>query len=350
MSRKTVTLSNVAELAGVSLSTASKVLNGGGRVSLDTRQRILAAAEQLDFRPNALAQFFATGKSHTVGVLTTRAPSMFAMPVLLGAQSALGSHEMATLLYSIDFEPDPLDEMARGLQARRVDGVLVIGDGLARPIHSVTNGVSAPVVYALAVSENPGDVSFTPNGHMVGALATQHLLDIGRRKIAHVTGPVSDLAVREREEGMLDTLAAAGLQAAAPTLHGDWTRSWGMQAIVQLLASGRDLDAVFCGNDQIASGMHMALRAAGRRIPDDVALVGVDNMSGLLRQSDNLITTVDTNLTQVGAAAAEYLMHAEAKPLAPGVRYQDCCLVLGESTMGPADGTFPDEQQHCLEI
>lgn len=349
MSRKVVTLSDVAKLSGVSLSTASKVLNGGGRVSPATQRRILAAAEQLDFRPNALAQFFATGKSHTVGVLTTRAPSVFAMPVLLGAQSALSSHGMATLLYSIDFDPGPLDDTARGLQARRVDGVLVIGDGLARPIHSVTSGLSAPVVYALAVSENPEDFSFTPNGRMVGRLATQHLLDIGCRKIVHVTGPVSDLAVREREQGMLDTLAAAGLRPAAPALHGGWTRSWGVQATEKLIASGLDLDAVFCGNDQVAAGMHMALRAAGRRIPDDVALVGVDNMSGLLRQSDNLITTVDTNLTQVGAAAAECLMHAETAPVTPGVHYQDCSLVLGESTMGPGDHLLPDGQR-CLEI
>lgn len=349
MGQKAVTLSNVAALAGVSLSTASKVLNGGGRVSLDTRRRILEAAEQLDFRPNALAQFFATGKSHTIGVLTTRAPSMFAMPVLLGAQSALGRREMATLLYSVDFDAGTLDETARGLQARRVDGVLVIGDGLARPIHSVRSGLSAPVVYALAVSEDPGDVSFTPNGRMVGNLATQHLLDIGRRKIAHVTGPVSDLAVRERQEGMLETLAAAGLTAAGEALHGDWTRSWGVQATERLLASGRQIDAVFCGNDQIAAGMHMALRAAGRRIPDDVALVGVDNMASLLRQSDNLITTVDTNLTQVGAVAAGYLLRAETVPLAPGVHYQDCSLVLGESTMGPGDGRLPGEQRY-LEI
>jgi LacI family transcriptional regulator len=349
MSRKVVTLSDVAKLSGVSLSTASKVLNGGGRVSPATQRRILAAAEQLDFRPNALAQFFATGRSHTVGVLTTRAPSVFAMPVLLGAQSALGSHGMATLLYSIDFDPAPLDDTVRGLQARRVDGVLVIGDGLARPIHSVASGLSAPVVYALAVSENPEDVSLTPNGRMVGRLATQHLLDIGCRKIVHVTGPVSDLAVREREQGMRDTLAAAGLRPAAPALHGGWTRSWGVQAAEQLIASGRDLDAVFCGNDQVAAGMHMALRAAGRRIPDDVALVGVDNMSGLLRQSDNLITTVDTNLTQVGSAAAEYLMHAETEPVTPGVHYQDCSLVLGESTMGPGDSVLPDGPR-CLEI
>jgi len=109
-----------------------------------------------------------------------------------------------------------------------------------------------------------------------------------------------------------------------------------VQAAQRLLDSGTDIDAVFCGNDEIAMGMHMALRAAGRRIPEDVALVGVDNMSGLLRQPDNLITTVDTNLTQVGAAAAAQLMDTSGEPPREGVHYLPCSLVLGESTVGPA--------------
>ena len=349
MVAKPVTLSHVAAKAGVSLSTASKVLNGGGRVSLDTRQRILDAAEALDFRPNALAKFFATGKSHTVGVLTTRAPNMFAMPVLIGAQSTLGAEEMATLLYNVPFDRVTVRETVRKFKARQVDGVLVIGDGLDRPLYSVTGGLSCPVVYALGVSENPRDVSFTPDGRMVGTLATQHLLDIGRRRIVHVTGPLGDMAVRDRERGFLQSLAAAGLAPVLPTVHGSWARSWGVRAAQHLLTAGAEFDAVFCGNDQIATGMHMALRAAGRRIPDDVAVVGVDNMSGLLGLTDRLITTVDTNVAQLGVVAARYLLDADREELDPGVHYQGCSLIIGESTAGARDGAAPDEERY-LEV
>lgn len=350
MSEKPVSLSDVATLAGVSVSTASKVLNGGGRVSPDTRRRIEEVAAKLDFRPNALARFFATGKSQTIGVLTSEAPSMFAMPVLLGAQSALGRSEMATLVYSVHYDLRALSDVVRKLRARQVDGVVVIGDGLERPLHSISHSLSVPVVYALGVSEEPHDVSVTPDGRMVGHLAAEHLLDIGRRKIVHITGPTTDLAVRDRVQGLTETLNEADIRLAGDSvMYGDWSRGWGMRAAAQLLERRLDFDAVFCGNDQIATGVHMALRMAGVRIPDDVALVGVDNVSSLLRQPDGLITTVDTNLAALGEAAAGYLLSASTEAVEPGVHYQSCSLVLGESTTGTRPASGADEELY-LEI
>ncbi|MFC4243418.1 LacI family DNA-binding transcriptional regulator [Gryllotalpicola reticulitermitis] len=349
MSEKPVSLSDVATLAGVSVSTASKVLNGGGRVSPETRKRIEDVAARLDFRPNALARFFATGKSQTIGVLTSEAPSMFAMPVLLGAQSALGRREMATLLYSVQYDLRALGDVVRKLRARQVDGVVVIGDGLERPLHSISHSLSVPVVYALGVSESPDDLSVTPDGRMVGHLAAQHLLDIGRRRIVHVTGPTTDLAAVDRVRGLNETLGKAGVGlAGAGVMYGDWSRGWGVRAASRLLEGDRDFDAIFCGNDQIATGVHMTLRMAGVRIPDDVAIVGVDNVSSLLRQPDGLITTVDTNLAAVGEAAAGYLLGAP-EAAQPGVHYEPCALVPGESTMGTRPGAAADEELY-LEI
>lgn len=349
MREKPVSLSDVATLAGVSVSTASKVLNGRGRVSPETRRRIEEVAARLDFRPNALARFFATGKSQTIGVLTTKAPSMFALPVLLGAQSALGRSEMATLLYSIDYDLRAINDVVRKLRARQVDGVIMIGDSLEWPLHSVTHSLSVPVVYALGVSEDPKDVSVTPDGRMVGHLAVQHLLDIGRRKIVHITGPTRDLATNDRVRGMRETLTEAGVRLRAPVMYGDWTRGWGLRAAARLLERGTDFDAIFCGNDQIATGVHMTLRTAGVRIPEDVAIVGVDNLSSLLRQPDGLITTVDTNMPGLGEAAARCLLEAGTSVLKPGVQYQACSLVLGESTTGIHPDSATDEERY-LEI
>lgn len=349
MSEKPVSLSDVATLAGVSVSTASKVLNGGGRVSPETRRRIEAVAARLDFRPNALARFFATGKSQTIGVLTSKTPSMFALPVLLGAQSALGRSEMATLLYSIQYDLRALSDVVRKLRARQVDGVIVIGDSLEWPLHSVTHSLSVPVVYALGVSEDPQDVSVTPDGRMVGHLAVNHLLDIGRRKILHITGPSSDLATKDRVQGMMETLADAGVELGAAVMYGDWTRGWGVRATSRLLKQGVDFDAIFCGNDQIATGVHMTLRTAGVRIPEDVAIVGVDNLSSLLRQPDGLITTVDTNMAGLGEVAAKCLLDAGSGMVKPGVQYQACSLVLGESTTGIRPDSATDEERY-LEI
>jgi LacI family transcriptional regulator len=165
----------------------------------------------------------------------------------------------------------------------------------------------------------------------------------------HVTGPASDLAAKDRLRGLMETLGEAHLGlGAGGVMHGDWSRGWGVRAAAQLLESGVEFDAIFCGNDQIATGVHMTLRTAGIRIPEDVAIVGVDNVSSLLRQPDGLITTVDTNLAELGEAAAGYLL-ATTDSAVSGVRYQPCSLVVGESTLGARPGAAADEELY-LEI
>jgi len=327
MPRPPVRLADVAAVAGVSVPTASKVLNGGGRVSPATRDRILQAAARLDFQPDALAQFFATGRSRTVGVLTQNAPATFTMPVLVGAMTTLGAHSLATLVLD-GVGPDNV----RTLQARRIDGLLVVGDGFGAPIHSVTAQFDVPVVYAFGISDRADDVSFVPDSVGAGRSGAEHLLDIGRRRIAHVTAS-RDLAADERMAGLEATLTEAGLQLVTPPLRGEWTRAWGVVAARRLLAGGVEFDAVFCGNDQIAQGVFTVLRDAGLRVPEDVALIGMDNGPGVRDEGDHLLSTIDPNLGELGAAAARHLIAPEAAGQGPGVVRQPCTLIVGASTV-----------------
>ncbi|HWH98509.1 MAG TPA: LacI family DNA-binding transcriptional regulator, partial [Pseudolysinimonas sp.] len=184
---KAVLLKDVASVAGVSASIASQVLNGRGRVSPETRARILAAAERLDFRPNALAQSFKHGRSLTVGLLVEEAQRLFTMPVVIGATTALGLRDMATLSYDASAGPERRQEIISMLKARRVDGVLVIGDGTERTYASLAGQLSVPVVYAHGESDNPSDTSFLPDAIGAGRLAAEHLIGLGRTRIAHVT-------------------------------------------------------------------------------------------------------------------------------------------------------------------
>lgn len=225
--RGRVTLSDVAAVAGVSLSTASRALNGGGRVSTATRSRIAEAARRLDFRPNALAQSFALGRSRTIGILAQNARGAFTEPVLVGAVAHLGSREQACLLYDTGFDPDTMAESVRRLLARRVDGLLVLGDGLRAGMRSVTAEFSVPVAYAFGLTDREGDSCYVPDSRMAGRLAGEHLLSLGRRRIAHITGDAADTAATGREQGLLAALADAGLPPAADTLRGDWSRAWG---------------------------------------------------------------------------------------------------------------------------
>ena len=331
---KPVTLSDVAAAANVDMSTASRVLRGTGRVSPATRQRILDVASSLDFRPNAQAQFLAQGISKTVGVLTMNAPDIFAMPVLAGLNTEFGLRDVATLLYDAGLDDDALRENVRKLHARRIDGLLVLGSGLMDPIRSFSAEFDVPVVYAFGTSDSRDDAIFIPDGVMAGRMAAQHLIDIGRRRIAHVTA-ARDIAAIERAEGLRQVLAENDLEMAlgAP-LEGDWLRRWGAQAAQRILDSGEQVDAIFCGNDQIALGVYEVLRGAGVSIPDDIALVGMDNWEGMVGSGDNLLTTVDPNLIGVGRAAAEYLNVVTIDDYEGGVRHVPCSLVLGETTMG----------------
>ncbi|MEE1770053.1 LacI family DNA-binding transcriptional regulator [Streptomyces sp. JV185] len=330
--RGRVTLSDVAAVAGVSLSTASRALNGGGRVSTATRSRIAEAARRLDFRPNALAQSFALGRSRTIGILARNARGAFTEPVLVGAVTHLGSREQACLLYDTSFDPDSMADSIRRLQARRVDGLLVLGDDLRAEMRSVTAEFSVPVAYAFGLTDREGDSCYVPDSRMAGRLAGEHLLSLGRRRIAHITGEADDTATTGREQGLLATLAEAGLAPAADTLRGDWSRAWGAAACRRLIASGARFDAVFCGNDQIALGAESVLLESGRRVPDDVALVGVDNWEYVISgQHTRHLTTVDMGLAGLGAAAASQV--ADGRD-APGMHAHPCTLVVGATTAG----------------
>lgn len=340
---KEVTLSDVAREAGVDLSTASRALRGTGRVSEATRERIREAALRLDFRPNAQAQFLARGISKTVGVLTINAPGTFTLPVMAGVNARLGRDDIATLLYDVHYDEQVLDERVRAFRARNVDALLVLGDGLRAPLHSVTARLEVPVVYAFATSDSAEDTWFMPDGRMAGRLAAEHLVGLGRRKIAHITSK-DDIAADERTQGLIEALHGFGLELAlgAP-LRGDWTRRWGATAASRILGRIDEVDAIFCGNDQIALGVYEVLRAADIRIPERVALVGFDDWEGMVNSGDHLLTTIDPQLGRLGEEAAEALLRAlDGAELAAGAHHVACTLVPGETTTGAGDRTQSD--------
>ena len=159
----------------------------------------------------------------------------------------------------------------------------------------------------------------------------RHLLSIGRRRIAHVTGPEHHHSARVRAAACADTLAAEALEPAA-TLFGEWTEAWGRQAAGILLSTGAEIDAVFCGSDQIARGVAEALREAGRAIPRDVALVGFDNWDVMVEACRPQLTSVDMDLEGIGRIAAEYLLGAINGDPVLGARALPCRLVPRAST------------------
>lgn len=327
-----VRIVDVAALAGVSPGTASKALNGTGQLRQETRERVRRAAEQLGFTPDSLGRALKSGRTYTVGLVTTDSFGRFSIPVMLGAEDALGAGEMAVML--CDTRDDHVREQhyLRTLAARRVDGIIVTGRR-SEPRPPVVVPAPVPVVYVFTPSADVDDTSVVVDDAAGARLAVEHLLDVGRRRIAHVTGPADHLSARVRADAAVETAAAAGA-ATGGVRYGDWSERWGRQAAAALLRTEPDLDAVSCGSDQIARGVCDALREAGRRVPDDVAVVGFDNWEVMATASRPPLTTVDLRLEELGRRAAELLLDAVAGRPHSGTLRVAPRLVVRESTLG----------------
>jgi LacI family transcriptional regulator len=327
-----VTIRDVARLAGVSLGTASKALNGRGGLRPATIERVRQAALQLGYQPNALARGLLAGRSLTVGLITTDSFGRFSIPVMQGAEDALGQGRISVFL--CESRDDRIRERhyLSTLLERRVDGIIVTGRR-QDPREPIGQDLPVPVVYAMASSTDPADLSLVPDDEDGGALAVRHLLSTGRVSIGHVTGPQRFTAARLRARGAQAALAAAGLElAGGEPLYGEWSEEWGRQAADVLLRSVPGLDAVFCGNDQLARGVADAVREAGRQVPGDVALVGFDNWEVIAASCRPPLTTVDMNLQELGRVAGQRLLAAiEGRP-GSGQQLLPCSLVVRESS------------------
>ncbi|MFJ4845472.1 MULTISPECIES: LacI family DNA-binding transcriptional regulator [unclassified Streptomyces] len=331
--RRATTITDVASLAGVSIATASKALNGGNQVRAETVQRVLRAAEELAYQPNALARSLISGQTRTVGLLTSDSVGRFGIPVMLGAEDAFGTGEMAVLL--CDARGDSIREQhyVRTLLARRVDGIIVVGESTDRR-PSISRDLPVPVVYAYAPSDDPRDVSFVPDDVGGARLAVQHLVTVGRRRIAHITGPTDYQAAQDRAAGTLGALEEAGLAlSGGQVLFGAWSQRWGRQAAEIVLGSDPGIDAVVCGSDQIAAGFVEAARERGRRVPEDIAVVGYDNWEVLSTETRPPLTTIDMNLEVLGRTAAQHLFAAIDGQAGSGVHRMPCSLTIRDSTL-----------------
>jgi LacI family transcriptional regulator len=310
-----VTITDVARVAGVSVGTVSKAVNGRGQLRTETRQKVLAAVERLGYQANPLARSLPSGRSYSVGLITGDNFGRFSIPVLLGAEDALGAGEISVFL--CDSRDDPIREQhyVRTLLARRVDGFLVTSR-LTGPRPPLVGVGAVPVVYAMSSCTDPRSCAVVPDDVGGGRLAVEHLLAAGRRRIAHVTGPAHHRSATARREGALAALADAGSAPAATGIcHGAWSEYWGRQAARRLLGCDPVPDAVFCGSDQIARGLVEGLQAGGVRVPEDVAVIGYDDWDVMATGRRPLLSTVDPNTNTLGRRAAQHLLAAiEGEP------------------------------------
>jgi LacI family transcriptional regulator len=327
------TIHDVARAAGVTIGTVSKALNGRGQLRPETRERVLAEATRLEFRPNDLIRSLLRGRTYTVGLLTTDYFGRFTMPLLAGIEDALGAAEILVFLCNVRDDPGREREVIASLLAKQVDGIIVTGRRTdPRPAVDIGRSM-VPLVYANTRVLDVEALCLLPDDAGGARLAVGHLLDTGCRRIASVTGPAHWDAVAQRRQGMTAALQDRGLDLPEERVWcGAWTEAWGHQAVEQLLARDPTVDGIFCGSDLIARGVVDRLRELGRAVPGEIAVVGFDNWQIIAEATRPALTTVDLNLHDLGREAAHRLLAMVGGDGETGTVRLPCSLVVRAST------------------
>jgi DNA-binding LacI/PurR family transcriptional regulator len=299
-------MTDVARRAGVSHQTVSRVLNGHPSVRAQTRALVLAAVQDLGYRPNRAARTLVTGRSGTLGVITLAGPLYGPASTLYGIEAAARDEGFSVNVTSLESVDRESTSQAVGiLQRQGVDGVIVIA-----PLISVGDSLSelADRLPMVAVEGTPeGDLPVVRVDQVAGAeVATRHLLGEGHATVWHLAGPPDWFEAVQRTSGWTSALHEAGAEVP-PTFTGDWSPRSGYEA-GQLLARITEVTAVFVANDQMALGMLRALGEHGRRVPEDVSIVGFDDIpeSGYFSPP---LTTVHQPFDEVGRRSLRLLLN-----------------------------------------
>ncbi|MDB5538691.1 MAG: LacI family transcriptional regulator [Devosia sp.] len=329
------TIRDVARIAGVSIGTASKALNSNGRLRQETRDKVTAAAREIGYRPNDMAQSLHRTRSMTVGIISTDSFGRFTLPIFQALEEQFADQGIAIFMCNATDDPGRERQHLDQLLGKRIDGLVVTARRADKrpPVGPLPAGL--PVIYVFSQADDRDSLSLLPDDEGGARLAVKHLGEIGARRIAHITGPERFEAVQLRRRGYLSALAEAGLTEHPEFyLSGQWTEEWGRDAVKALFDGKAERpDAIFCGNDQIARGVVDALRERGIAVPGEVAVSGFDNWGVMTDAARPPLTSVDMNLSALGHEAGRLLIGMIGGDKQRGIRRLPCTLVVRASTI-----------------
>ncbi|MER5199201.1 LacI family DNA-binding transcriptional regulator [Streptomyces sp. NPDC002755] len=306
------TLEEVAARAGVGRGTVSRVINGSPRVSDATRAAVEAAVAELGYVPNTAARALAANRTDAIALVVPEPETrFFAEPyfsdMLRGVGAELSDTEMQLLLIFAGSDRERR-RLAQYLAAHRVDGVLLVSVHADDPLPDLLAQLEIPAVISGPRSAAETLPSVDSDNYGGARSAVDHLLSRGRTRIAHITGRTDVYGAQRRVDGYRDALRDAGYPADEGLIApGDFTEEGGHRAMGELLARNPTLDAVFAGSDVMAAGARRALREAGLRLPEDVAMVGYDD-SAIARHMDPPLTSVRQPIEEMGRRMLDLLL------------------------------------------
>lgn len=332
------TIRDVARQAGVSHQTVSRVINGSEDVLPDTRATVEAAIEQLGYRPSAIARSMARGLTHTLAIISPNLTDYTFASVIEGAEVEARQHNYFVLSSSAS-DPQAFQGLVDELVGhRRVDGLIVINPYADERYQFLPKDF--PVVFVGARSHDENVCSISLDDEKVAYEATQHLISLGHKRVALVTGPMEEDCSQDRLEGFQRALKEAGIAFdSSLVFEGDWSASSGSDALADFIKKGNMPTAVFAQNDRMAIGVMRAARDANLNVPDQISVIGVDDMP-LSSYFDPPLTTMRQDMPLIGQEATRKLIDIiQNKTVEPTVLKLPAQLVVRHSTVKGGDST-----------
>ena len=335
-----VTIRDVARLAEVHPGTVSRALNPETRALVNhaTAARVLAVAEQLGYRPNPIARGLKTSRSFTVGVLIPDLTNPLFPPIVRGIDDRLTVDGYTTLLVNTDSDPEREQASIETMLARQVDGFIAATARLdVEPLaEAIVRGL--PVVLANRTFEDGSIAAVTVDDRGGSRLAVEHVVGLGHRCVGYLAGPQNVSTGHRRYQGFISAMADAGLDVPAGRVSfaDAFMEEAGAVACAELLGADPTVTAIITANDRLAVGCYDVLHSLGRRCPEDVSIVGFNDMLFVDRLRPPL-TTVRVPQREIGYAAADMLLaQFTAEPAAPRELLLDPTLVVRGSTAPPS--------------
>jgi DNA-binding LacI/PurR family transcriptional regulator len=309
---KKVTIKEVARTAGVSPMTVSRVVNDRPDVSAATRQRVQGVINHLGYRPNAVARSLIRGESLSLGVAVFGLEHYGPSHTIIGVEQKaeeLGYSMVVALMHSGDTRRKTQEQILSNLSSRQVDGIVwAIAEHEANRDWLCRQARELPIPVVFLNMKPRSDTTMVAVNNYGGARqATEHLLKQGYRRIGHITGPMNWWETNQREAGWRDALQESGLPTEGLEVFGDWSPASGDAGMRRLFDQAPDIEALFASNDQMALGALRAAHAAGRRVPEDLAIVGFDDIPEAAYFHPPL-TTIRQDLQKMGTLAVQ-LVH-----------------------------------------
>src|ERR1700720_230195 len=303
-----VTIKDVGRESGVNISTVSRALNNSYGVNEQTREHVAAIAARLNYRPNRVARNLVTGRSHSLGLVLSDIRNPFFAEVARGAEDAARAGNCDLVLCNSDLDANKQMQYVQSLLEKRIDGIMMNSVSvLSQEQQAQLAGSGVPIVLLNRPASNHTFSTVCAENESGGALAARYLLGLGHRKIAHLTGPRQHGNLSDRTRGFVRALQSAENPVQPIVLHGKFNFDGGTELTKKLLDEHPDVTAIFAANDVMAFGVVRTALDRGLRIPEDLSLIGFDNIefSAIVHPP---LTTIHQPKYEMGYAAIEILL------------------------------------------